>query len=532
MEVLERTLEKRISMPLVEAATVEQYDFHEVVLEGPSSGNPFVDVELSAVFKQGSEWIEVDGFYDGNGIYKIRFMPLKTGFWSYETRSNVPTLAGRTGALTCLEASPANHGMVRVANTFHFAYSDGTPYRQIGTTAYAWAHQGDALEQQTLDTLRNSPFNKIRMCVFPKRYAYNCNEPAHYPFEKLPTGEWDTERLNPEFFQHFEGLVAQLRDMNIEADVILFHPYDVGHWGFDRMDAAADDRYLKYLLARLSAYRNVWWSVANEFDFMKEKRPADWDRYFQIIVEHDPYDHLRSIHNGTLIYDHNKPWVTHASIQNGSAVEDAGRAIIYRDCYRKPVVFDEVKYEGNISQRWGELAPQEMTYRFWQGTIAGTYVGHGETYRHPDDVIWWARGGRLHGQSPERLKFLRRVMEEGPKAGIEPIDKWQDHRTAGQPGEFYLVYFGHEAPTEWLFELPRQGLSAGMQFTAEILDTWNMTVTPVEGVFKVICDTTYRYHAEGMPKIQLPGNKWLAIRLKRLADGVVYRNGQHIYGEA
>jgi hypothetical protein len=101
----------------------------------------------------------------------------------------------------------------------------------------------------------------------------------------------------------------------------------------------------------------------------------------------DPYGHLRSIHNGMLIYNHMQPWVTHVSIQNGSAVEDFGRAVIYRDVYRKPVVFDEVKYEGNLPQRWGNLSPEEMVLRFWEGTIAGTYVGHGETYLDPHDII-------------------------------------------------------------------------------------------------------------------------------------------------
>src|SRR5690606_13979419 len=152
---------------------------------------------------------------------------------------------------------------------------------------------------------------------------------------------WDFTRFNPAFFRHLEKRVSQLCDLGIQADIILFHPYDEGRWGFDRMDPESDDRYLRYVIARLSAYRNVWWSVANEFDFMKEKRPEDWDRYFRIIQEEDPYGRLCSIHNGRLIYDHNKPWVTHASIQNGSAVEDFGRAALYRDVYRKPIVFDE-----------------------------------------------------------------------------------------------------------------------------------------------------------------------------------------------
>src|SRR5439155_1526335 len=282
--------------------------------------------------------IVAEGFYDGEGTYRIRFMPQQQGRWQYETQSNRAELNGKTGSFTCTAPSPANHGPVRVRNTFHFAYADGTPYRQIGTTCYAWTHQGEELERQTLATLKTSPFNKLRFCVFPKRYAFNQNELPLYPFEGTAPRQWDFTRFNPKFFQHLDRRITQLRDMGIEADIILFHPYDVGHWGFDRMDAASDDRYLKYVVARLAAYRNVWWSMANEFDFMKEKTPADWDRYFHIVQASDPYDHLRSVHNGKIIYDHNKPWVTHASIQNGMAVADFGRAVLYRDCYYKPIV--------------------------------------------------------------------------------------------------------------------------------------------------------------------------------------------------
>jgi hypothetical protein len=527
-----QTTESSSESSLATALDVEQWDFVEFAFRGPAEGNPFVEVDLAAVFESEGRTVVVDGFYDGEGIYRVRFMPDTPGTWTYETRSNRAELNGCTGAFRCGEARGLNHGPVRVHNTFHFAYADGTPYRQIGTTAYAWAHQGDALEEQTLRTLAASAFNKIRMCVFPKRYAYNCNEPEFYPFDGSAPNRWDFTRLNPAFFRHFESLVARLRDLQIEADIILFHPYDEGHWGFDRMPPEADDLYLRYVVARLSAYRNVWWSMANEFDFMKTKRPADWDRYFRIVQECDPYDHLRSVHNGRLIYDHNKAWVTHASIQNGAAVEDFGRALLYRDVYRKPIVFDEVKYEGNITQRWGDLSAEEMVHRFWQGTIAGTYVGHGETYQHPENVIWWARGGVLHGQSPARLAFLRDVLATAPADGIEPIDKWQDHRTAGKPAEYYLVYFGREVMHEWRLELPRQDLAAGMRFTAEILDTWNMTVTPVEGIFTVLVDGTYRYHAEGLPTIKLPGKPWLAIRLRRVSDdGVSGATQERIYGE-
>jgi hypothetical protein len=494
---------------------VEQWGTFEVALKGPTAGNPFVDVSLSARFTQGDRAVTVEGFYDGGGTYRVRFMPEHQGEWRYETRSTRAELHGRTGALVVGRPSAGNHGPVRVRHTYHFAYADGTPYFPVGTTCYAWTHQGERLEQQTLATLRRGPFNKLRMCVFPKRYAFNTNEPALYPFAGTPPRTWDLTRFNPGFFRHLERRVGDLRALGIEADLILFHPYDKGHWGFDRMGQAADDRYLRYAIARLGAYRNVWWSLANEHDFMQAKREADWDRFFRIVVKHDPYGHLRSIHNGTRLYNHNHPWVTHASIQNGSAVEDFGRASLLRDAYRKPVVYDEVKYEGDIPQRWGHLSAEEMVHRFWQGTIAGTYVGHGETYRHPADVLWWAKGGILRGQSPPRIAFLRKILEAGPPEGLEPIDKWQDHRTAGKKGVYYLVYLGKDRPAEWKFELPRAGVNGPLRLRVEVIDTWAMTITPVKGDFTATAKGQYLLTCADRPTVKLPGRPYMALRIRK-----------------
>ncbi len=334
--------------------TVEKWDVFEVSLPGPRDGNPFIDVELAGMFEHEGQKTTVTGFYDGDGEYRIRFMPNKVGHWHYTTTSNRPELDKKTGEFDVVPATGKNHGPVEVKDTFHFAYADGTPYHLLGTTCYAWTHQPEALEEQTLQTLSSSPFNKLRMCVFPKRYTWNMDEPPRYPFEGTPPNQWDFTRFNPEFFQHLERRVGQLRDLGIEADIILLHPYDEGHWGFDRMPDDADDRYLKYVVSRLGAYRNVWWSMANEYDFMTEKQESDWDRMIAVVHDADPYHRLLSIHNGTRLYNHTNPYITHASIQNGSAAEDAGRAILFRDVYRKPVVFDEIKYEGNIPLALGK----------------------------------------------------------------------------------------------------------------------------------------------------------------------------------
>jgi len=265
------------------------------------------------------------------------------------------------------------------------------------------------------------------------------------------------------FFRHFKRRIADLRDLGIEADLILFHPYD--RWNFAKMDAKTDDRYLRYVVARLAAYRNVWWSFANEFDLMKSKTMADWDRFFQIVQKYDPYHHMRGIHNCRSFYDHNKPWVTHASIQSS----DLARGRQWRDQYNKPIIYDECKYEGNIPQGWGNITAKELVHRFWLGTIGGCYVGHGETYKHPKDLLWWSKGGVLHGQSPARIAFLKDIMEPTPFEDMIPTELAGGNRVLSKKGQLYFVYCTSSERVS--FNLP-----GPQAYKVDGIDTWNMTI--------------------------------------------------------
>ncbi|MFO8006146.1 MAG: DUF5060 domain-containing protein [Candidatus Brocadiia bacterium] len=475
-------------------STTECWEIFELSLEAEAPGNPFTDVEFAAVFRHDHRQVSVEGFYDGKNTFRARFMPDVEGEWRWRTVSDCAELDGREGSFTCTPPSEGNHGPVRVADRCHFRYADGTPYYQVGTTCYAWCHQGDELEEQTLRTLAEAPFNKLRMCVFPKSYVYNQNEPEYYPFQGEPLEDWDFTRFEPAFWRHFEKRLGQLRDMGIEADLILFHPYD--RWGFSRMPAEADDRYLRYAVARLAAYRNVWWSMANEWDFMGSKEDADWDRYFRIVQESDPYEHLRGIHNGHRWYDHGKPWVTHCSVQAGT--DDVGK---WRRQYGKPVVVDECCYEGDIPQGWGNISARELVHRFWAGLAQGGYVGHGETYLHPDDILWWSKGGVLHGDSPERIAFMRRILEEGPQRGFDPLDWFSSWSVdgVGKGDDYVLLYTGIRQPAVCPLDLPHR-------YEVDVIDTWEMTVETLEGTY------------EGECEVPLPGKSHVALRLRR-ADG-------------
>jgi hypothetical protein len=490
-------------------APVEQWGIFETEVKGPSNGNPFVDVKFGARFTLGHRTVEAAGFYDGEGTYRVRFSPDAVGRWSYETTGSAKELAGHTGAFECVPAKSGNHGPVGTAHQFHFQYADGTPYFPFGTTCYSYGFIGDPLERLTLESLKEAGFNKVRMCLLPKPLGQR--KPVAMPFERmgatLPEGpkstmenstdedksaeHFDLTRLNPVYFRHVEERIQDLRSAGIEADVILFHPYDA--WGFKAMGEEADDRYLRYAVARLSAYRNVWWSIANEYDLVKSKSTKDWERFFRIVLESDPHGRLRSIHQSKVIYGHMRPWCTHASLQAYDFEKTAER----QAAWNMPVIYDEIQYEGNIARRWGNLSPQEMTNRFWRAIVAGAYATHGETYISTDGNPVWSDAGTLHGTSAARITYLRKLLESTGTTGLMAAEA-PYYTYAANPNERYLYFFDFHCAAEYEFPLPEKG-----KFKITLIDPWEMTKKPVPGTFS------------GKSKIALSGKPYMAALIEK-----------------
>jgi len=489
-------------------APTPRWDPLELRFAGPSHGNPFVDVELDAVFTRGGEEVRVGGFYDGDGVYVVRALADAEGTWSFVTRSTARSLDGITGEVEVTGARPGSHGPVRV-DGFHFRHADGTRHRPLGSTAYAWTHQPDELQQLTLQTLAGAPFAKLRMCVFPKSYLYNANEPHDFPFVGSLADGFDLTRFDPAHFRRLEERIAQLGALGIQADLILFHAYD--RWGFADLGPAVDERYLRYVVRRLAGHANVWWSMANEYDLLWSKDLDDWERLAAVVGEEDPFGHLNSIHNCRPVYDYAKPWITHVSIQRVDVYRTAENTDQWREQWGKPVVIDECAYEGDIDQGWGNITGEEMTRRFWEGAVRGGYVGHGETYYPPaleggagsaggdDEVLWWSKGGALHGTSPDRIAFLERLQAEAPDGVWDPLPSDWDVPWGGVAGHVKVGYFGFNRPRF------RNVILEDGAWHVEVVDTWNMTVEDA-GVHR------------GQVRVELPGRTYMAVRLTRVED--------------
>src|SRR5690606_22271841 len=77
---------------------VATYGRFELTLEGPSHGNPFVDVALDLQIDGPGVSVRVPGFYDGDGIYRARYMPEAPGSFRFATSSNASSLDGISGS--------------------------------------------------------------------------------------------------------------------------------------------------------------------------------------------------------------------------------------------------------------------------------------------------------------------------------------------------------------------------------------------------------------------------------------------------
>ena len=485
--------------------TVEQYRVWEFTLPG---------IEARATFCHDGRDYRAAGFRTGENRVTVRFMPCEPGAWTYSVAGDSGSCEG---SFTCTPAAAGNHGPIE-AEGQRFRYADGTRYLPFGTTCYGWIHQPDALRAETLQSLASSPFNKVRMLIFPKYMAYNTTEPRMFPFERDKTGGWDVTRPRYAFWDDLDQQILALDGLGIEADLILFHPYD--HWGFAALDRAESLAFLRYAVRRLSAYKNVWWSLANEYDMVSGKTEADWDAFAACVQENQCTSHLLSIHNCCQPYP-NRDWMTHCSIQSNLCRQ----ALTWGWQYRKPIIIDECGYEGNIEFTWGNLSAFEMVHRFWTTVACGGWCTHGETFYNPEEILWWGKGGRLHGESVRRIAFLRQLLESLPGIPRPLMENLSaDPNGGGNMGAFgaammrmpkgirtayiaelvpmvcgheswRLYYLGRSCPA-WLdVQCPGPG-----RFAVQVIDIWAMTRTPAGKI-------------DGAGRVTLPGREGQAVLL-------------------
>ncbi len=389
-----------------------------------SYANPYTSgPELTGTFSgPGGVSKTVSGFWDGGDTFKIRFTPTAEGSWAYKTHSSDRGLDNKSGAIDCGKPEAASRGFLRIdpQHRTSFVWDDGTRYFMMGQTYYdivkkgVWAADDPAKWHSVSEAIDKSVdyrMNKIRLNVYP------CNDyPVHderndYPDVQpynVSSGKIDRDSLNVAYWRTLDRLVQYMGSKGVVADLIVTQPYDKNRmFGTE----AQNDRFVRYVVSRYSAYANVIWCMSNEWEKSSRKKAGvyvypnpqkgdDLSRMGSLVRNGDPWMSqgaaLRplSIHNMSYEFQfYKESWPTHVAIQyTGDGKEhklpddwgnwgirfnlEAGR----RSGAVVPVVNDEYGY---INGKYGAMTQIRSRQVIWSVVTAGGYGSIGDFRRTP-----------------------------------------------------------------------------------------------------------------------------------------------------
>ncbi|MBN1672761.1 MAG: DUF4038 domain-containing protein [Kiritimatiellae bacterium] len=293
---------------------------------------------LRVTFSRGSEELEVEGFWDGEATWRVRFAPTAPGEWRWRSFSPDPDMDGQTGEFDCVEPSPddldANpnyHGHIRIARTRrHFVYADGTPFFYLGDTCWCMNAARCALGKD-----HNGPFyvwlqdrrDKGFTVVNHRFIDSSANEGGYAFAADGDSVNWDA--LNPGYFEYAD---IRYRVLWENGFVIAGPP----NWlGRTCMSLAQAKNLFRYLLARYGAYNLVIalsgeynWAYRYKGDNPPWNERGKWCELGEFVVANNPFGHPVSIHPGpfggvedpykTSSLDfHDEGWLDHNWLQSG-----------------------------------------------------------------------------------------------------------------------------------------------------------------------------------------------------------------------
>lgn len=403
--------------------SAEKWQRVELFYRLECSGNPFEDVSLEARFTSPSgRAIQVEGFYAGEDIWKIRFAPDEPGEWQWSVR--LPN-ASDSGVLICFDA-PAK-GLLRLApeHPQRLRFDNGEWFLPLGSGTEPLEppnlpHSGDpsvdaaaALQAwlSYLDLLVEHHANKLRIWLPPI--------PAGAPIQAFctpwqldpATGSALFSRLDVSFWDRLDRILAAAAQRDIVVELVVFDPSQI--WVSEEEPALSiqhEELYLRYLLARTASFWNVYYSVAGA-----PCGASSWiERCIAFLRSKAPYPHLISAPMlspaASAALEETEPAVQPDGVQcHLDMIPETGAEVLSSLwSAEKPIFVDESRWVGADNLYGDPDDPSfyaQERFWFWVCFVCGAapsrvpWQTFGETptldwilnlARFADEVSWWA----------------------------------------------------------------------------------------------------------------------------------------------
>jgi hypothetical protein len=154
------------------------------------------------------------------------------------------------------------------------------------------------------------------------------------------------------------------------------------------------------------------------------------------------------------------------------------------------VVVDECAYEGNNQPNWGQHHGRGDGAAILGRRGTRRLCSARRDLHAPQDILWWSKGGTLHGQSPARIAFLRasRKRRRLPTWTTPRPDPGRATSLRRPARRYYLYYYGFNQPTSKTSRCRKASI------TCVVIDTWAMTIrelpAPIPAISRLICPQT------------------------------------------
>ena len=229
--------------------------------------NPVQDLKMMVVTftSPGGNTMTINAFWDGDNIWKARFMPNETGNWTFETQcsdSGNAGLNGQKGSFLCNNNSDPKdiykHGpVINPPGTYYLTHSDGTPFFYLACTAWNGALKSTKEEwDKYLQQRVSNNYNVIQLVTTQWR---GCDKSS----EGLVAFEGSGRiKINPRFFRLIDEKIDRVNELGlVAAPVILWALQNGSGRELSPGYYLPDDQAIllaKYIVARYGGNQVIW----------------------------------------------------------------------------------------------------------------------------------------------------------------------------------------------------------------------------------------------------------------------------------
>ena len=355
------------------ASTALHRGVYEIALAAsPNSADPYFGVDLRVIFTRPEATdVEVDGFYDGEGIFRARAYCDAVGVWGWRAVCGDPDLHGHSGSFTVDGSSLPGKLRQHQGDPYQFAYDSGEWFLHIGDTGYRYVADTEPEWQAYIDQAAAAGMTKIRTWFCRGRSDVQALFAADRTRLDLPYWREIDRRMTYALERH-PHLIFKLIPYGEDTE-------EIRRYG--RSDPASQ-QIAQYAQARFSALPNVIWCLSNDREIVRQGelsgRKVPWetiDRMGRDMAAREPWGTLLTNHQARFTgYDFtDAEWSDIVTLEDIDQV--AGERIReYREQANCPVVNDEDRYEAYRN-------PAHDRYFFrrlmWASLLSGGHATYG-----------------------------------------------------------------------------------------------------------------------------------------------------------